>query len=139
MAVQSIWTSVQVRNVARDHFLVVSREMAFREMNGIGKFDYLPKEIRARPETLDNSWHLLSTGAGAPVVICGGHVPTRFGIFGDPNLGCRRRRLRFVRRLPGKLAGFFVHGSHLVHESAESNSDAGRQITLMRPLPQFYR
>ena len=59
MAVQSIWTSVQVRNVAGDHLLVTSREMAFGEVDGVRKLDHLPQEIRTRAETLNYAGHLL--------------------------------------------------------------------------------
>ncbi len=35
MAVQSIWTPVQIRDVAGDHLFLAARKMTFREMNRI--------------------------------------------------------------------------------------------------------
>jgi hypothetical protein len=48
MAVQSIRTTVQERNLARDHFLVAADEMAFGEVNCMGEVDDLLEEIGAR-------------------------------------------------------------------------------------------
>jgi len=59
MAVQSIWTPIQVRNVASDHLLVASCKMAFREVNSVRELNHLLQEIRARAETLDDAWDLL--------------------------------------------------------------------------------
>jgi hypothetical protein len=50
VAVQSIWAPVQVRDVARDHFFVPSREMSFRKMNSVRELNYLAQEIGPRPE-----------------------------------------------------------------------------------------
>jgi hypothetical protein len=41
VAVQSIWTPIQKRNVAGDHFLMAAGEMALGEMNPVGEFDDL--------------------------------------------------------------------------------------------------
>jgi hypothetical protein len=59
MAVQSIWTPIQIRNVAGDHLLMPSREMAFGEVDGIRELDYLLQEIRPCAETLDDAGDLL--------------------------------------------------------------------------------
>ena len=59
MAVQSIWTPVQVRNVAGDHLLVPARKMAFGEVDGIRELNYLLQEIRPCAKTLDDARDLL--------------------------------------------------------------------------------
>jgi len=59
MAVQSIWTAIQVGNVARDHLLVPSRKMAFGEVDGIGELNYLLQKIGPCAETLDDARDLL--------------------------------------------------------------------------------
>ena len=59
MAVQSIWTPIQVRNVAGDHLLMASRKMAFGEVDGIRELNYLLQEIRPCAETLDDARDLL--------------------------------------------------------------------------------
>lgn len=61
MAVQSIWTPIQVRNVAGDHLLVPPPKMAFGEVDGIGELHYLLQEIRPCAETLDDARDLLSS------------------------------------------------------------------------------
>jgi len=59
MAVQSIWASIQVGNIAGDHLLIASCEMAFGEVDGIRELDYLLQEIRPGAETLDDTRDLL--------------------------------------------------------------------------------
>ena len=41
VAVQSIRTAVQERNVTGDHFLVTPRQVTLREVDGVGKIHYL--------------------------------------------------------------------------------------------------
>jgi hypothetical protein len=52
MAVQSIWTPVQVRDVAGDHLFMASREMAFREMDRVREVDHLAKKAGRAPKHL---------------------------------------------------------------------------------------
>src|SRR5262249_54000022 len=62
MTVQSIGTAVQVGDIAGNHFLVAAVQMAFGEMYGVRKIDYLSQEVRARPEALDDTRDLLAPG-----------------------------------------------------------------------------
>src|SRR5438270_462734 len=55
MAVQSIWAPIQVRNVAGDHLLMTSGEMAFGEVDRIRELNYLLQEIRPCAETLNDA------------------------------------------------------------------------------------
>ena len=59
MAVQSIWASIQVRDMTSNHLLVPAREVAFGKMQGIGELNHLSQEIRTSSEALDNPGHLL--------------------------------------------------------------------------------
>lgn len=85
MAVQSIWAAIQEGNVTGDHFLVAAGEMAFREMNLIGEFDDLAKEIGTRSETFDDAGDLLASGGAAPEIVSGGEVAGGVGVCGDVN------------------------------------------------------
>ena len=85
VAIQSIGTSIEVRDIARDHFLGASSEVPFGEMDGIGEVNYLTKEVRARAETLDDARDPLAAGACTPVVVGGERVANSFGVFGDNN------------------------------------------------------
>jgi hypothetical protein len=102
MAVQSIRTPIEKRDVAGDHLLVPAREVPFRKMDGVGKFNNLSQKIRPRAETLDNAGHLLSSRARAPKIVCCSYFAGSLGVFGDPDL-CRRFCVKF-----GGL-GFLVH------------------------------
>ena len=95
MAVQSIWTSVQVRNVAGDHLFMSPREMAFGEMDRVRKVDHLAKKIGASAETLDDAGNLRAAGSRAPVVIRRRGISGGFVVFGDADLGRWFRRLGF--------------------------------------------
>ena len=59
MAVQSIWTPIQVGNVAGNHLLLSTRKMAFGEVYGVRELNHLLQEVRSRAETLDDAWDLL--------------------------------------------------------------------------------
>jgi hypothetical protein len=89
MAVQSIRAPVQVGDVTRNHLLVAAREMAFGEMNGVGKLEHLPQEIRACAEALDNSRNLLASRTGAPVIVGSGYFAGGIGVLDDPDFGRR--------------------------------------------------
>jgi len=54
VTVQSICASVQIRDMAGNHLLVPSRQMSFREMDGIGELNYLPEKIRTCSEAFDD-------------------------------------------------------------------------------------
>ncbi len=58
MAIQSIRTPVQVRDVARDHLFVATIQVAFGKMDGVGEIDHLAQEVGARAETLDDAGYL---------------------------------------------------------------------------------
>ena len=60
MAVQSIRTSVQEGDIARNHLFVPPLEMTIREVNGVGEFDNLAQKVRTRSEALDNAWDFLA-------------------------------------------------------------------------------
>ncbi len=87
VAVQSIRTTVQVRDVAGDHLLVAAREMAFREMDGVGEIDDLAEEVGARSEALDDAWDLFAAGLIAPGLIGGSGVAGGGFIGPDADLG----------------------------------------------------
>ena len=86
VAVQSIGTSIERRDVAGDHLLVPAREVPFGEMDGVGEIDDLAQEVGARTKTLDNARDLLPAGACAPVVVGGERATGGFGVFGNFDL-----------------------------------------------------
>ena len=86
MAVQSIRTSVQIRNVTGDHFLVPPRKVPFREMDGVGKLNYLAQKVRPRTKAFNNSWHLIASGPGAPEIVRRRDIALRFRIFDNGDL-----------------------------------------------------
>ena len=105
MAVQSIRTPVQIRDVASDHLFVAARKMPFGEMDGVSQFDHATQEVRPRSEALDDAGNSLSPRAGSPEVVGSGGFSGGFSIFDDPDfcgrLGgrsamCARRILRIV-------------------------------------------
>ena len=118
MAVQSIWTPVQIRNIAGDHLLMPSREMAFGEVDGIGELNYLLEEIRSCAETLDNARDLLPSRSCSPKIVSSGGFAGGLSIFNDSDLGgdpawllriLRTLRSLSVARHPGFL-GWYVTG-----------------------------
>ncbi len=95
MAVQSIRTAIQVRDVASDHLFMAAGEMSFGEMDGVREVHYLAQEVRTRTEALHDAGDLLPAGVGAPVIVGGKGRAGGFGIFGDSDFcsGLGRRRL----------------------------------------------
>ena len=83
VAVQSIGTPVQVGNVARDHLLVSARQVACGEVDGVGEVHHLAQEVGARPKALDDAGHLVTSGAGTPVVVSRGGVSGGLSILDD--------------------------------------------------------
>jgi hypothetical protein len=96
MAVQSIWTPVQERDIAGDHLFMSPREMAFREMDRVREVNHLAKEVWARAETLDDAGNLRATRARAPVVVCCRGISGGFVVFCDADLGRWFGRLVFA-------------------------------------------
>jgi hypothetical protein len=94
MAVESIRTTVQERNVARDHFLVAADEMACGEVNCIGEVDHLLEEIGASAETFDDAGNFLAARVRAPVIVGSGRFALSLGIFRDADF--RGLRVRVV-------------------------------------------
>jgi hypothetical protein len=95
MAVQSIRTPVQIRDVASDHLFVTARKMPFGEMDGVSQFDHATQEVRPRSEALDDAGNSLSPRAGSPEVVGSGGFSGGFSIFDDPD---------FCGRLGGRSA-----------------------------------
>ena len=93
MAIQSIGTSIEIRDVAGDHLLVPAGEVAFREMDRVGEIDDLAQEVGARAKALNDARDLLPAGARAPVVVGGERATGGFGVFGNFDLrrACRGR------------------------------------------------
>src|SRR5438876_6688840 len=60
MAVRSIRTTVQERDITGDHFFVPAGEMSFRKMDGIRKIDHLAQEVRPCAEALDDARNRVS-------------------------------------------------------------------------------
>ena len=60
MTVQSIWAPIEEGDVAGNHLLVAARQVPFRKMDGVGKFNDLAKEIGPRTKAFDDSWDLPS-------------------------------------------------------------------------------
>ena len=87
MTVQSIRAPVQVGHITRDHFFVPPRKMSFREMNGVGEFNYLAQEVWTRPETLDDPRNFLSSRTGSPEIVGRGRLAGGVGVLGNPDLG----------------------------------------------------
>ena len=113
MAVQSIRAAIQIRNMAGNHFLGAPRKMSFGKMDGIGKINDLPQEIRPCPKTLNDAGNLLATGTGSPVVIRGGSLSRGFVVFNNSNFrfhmqgyaySDRPTALRIVRERAGQSA-----------------------------------
>ena len=107
MAVQSIGTSIEIRDVAGDHLLVPAGEVAFGEMDSVGEIDDLAQEVGARAKTLNDARDLLPAGARAPVVVGSGRVASRFGVFGDFDLRGTRRGWSVGLRMP-RLVVFVI-------------------------------
>jgi hypothetical protein len=85
MAVQSIRTPIQIRNVAGNHLLMAAGEMALREMDGVSQFDDATQKVRPRSEALDDARNLLSPRPGSPKVVSGSRFSGGFRVFNDPD------------------------------------------------------
>ena len=85
MAVESIRTAVQVRNIAGQHFFMASRKMAFGEVQSVRKLDNLGQEIRPRAKTFNDAGNLSASGALTPVIVSCGGFAGGIGILNDVN------------------------------------------------------
>jgi len=90
MAVESIGTPVQIRNITRNHLFVAARKMPLREMDGVAHFDDATQKVRPRSEALDNARNLLPPRPGSPEVISRSRFSSGFSILDDSDF---RRRL----------------------------------------------
>jgi len=113
MAVQSIWTTIQVRDMAGYHFFVPPRQMSFRKMNSVGELDYLAKKIGSCSETFNNPRDLASPGACPPEIVSGCDLAGGLGIFDDRDLGYRLFLLRAFSGFGPVLPGLFHRQSFL--------------------------
>ena len=86
MAIQSIRTSIEIRDIAGDHLLVPASQVPFGEMDGIGEIDDLAQEVGARAKALNDARDLSPAGARAPVVVGGERATGGFGVFGNFDL-----------------------------------------------------
>jgi hypothetical protein len=71
MRVQSIGTTIEPGDPAGNCFLGAAGKVALRKVHGITEAHHLAQKIWAMTETLEDSWHLLATGMGAPFVVDG--------------------------------------------------------------------
>lgn len=86
MRVQSIRTTIQVGHIAGDRLFCLAVKMALRKMYAIAERHYLPQEIRAMAETLQDSRHLLPARVCAPFVIDFGEFTGRIRVFNKVDL-----------------------------------------------------
>ena len=102
VAVQSIRTSIEVRDVAGDHLFVPPSKVPFGEMDGIRELDHLTQKVRSRTEAFDDAGDLLPPRARTPKIIGGRRVTDGFCVFSDSDFRgdlrirklCRKLRLR---------------------------------------------
>jgi len=83
MAIQSIRTAIEVRDITGNHLLVPPGKMPRRKMDGVRELDYLAEKVRPRPKALDDPRNLLSARAGAPEIIGCGSFAGGVGILND--------------------------------------------------------
>lgn len=69
MRVQSIRATIQIGHIAGNRFFCLAVKMTFRKMHAIAECHYLPQEIRAMAEALEDSRHFLPARMRAPFVI----------------------------------------------------------------------
>jgi hypothetical protein len=104
--------------------------MAFREVNGISKFNHAAQEVRPRSEALDDAGNLLSSRTGAPKVVSRGGFPGGLGIFDDPDFGGRFRGWGAVYTFGTPGVALFI----LRHRSSISSNplQAPRALRLLK-------
>ena len=67
--------------MAGNHLLVSAGQVAFGEVNRVGKLDHLSQEVGTRSEALNDAGDLTASGAGAPEVIGGRSFARGFMVF----------------------------------------------------------
>jgi len=92
VAVESVRAVIQIRDVTGEHLLVITREMAFRKMQCVGKLDDLPQKIGPRSEAFDDARNLASSRSDTPEVVSCCSVAGGFLVFDDFDLGLRHRQ-----------------------------------------------
>jgi len=86
VAVESIRTSIQIRDITCQHLLVAARQVSFRKMQRIGKLDELSKKIRSGAKTFEDAGNLLPPRSRSPEVVSGSSIPRCLLIFDDVDL-----------------------------------------------------
>ena len=113
VAVQSIRTTVQVRDVAGNHLFVTPREMSLRKMNRVGELNYLAQKVGPCSEAFDNPRDLASPRASTPEIISRCDFTPGLSIFDDRDLGYRLCLLRAFGAFGSLLPGLFHRQSFL--------------------------
>jgi len=85
MRIQSIRTTIQPGDPARDRFFCPAREVPFRKVHRIAEAHNFAQKIRAMAKALENAGHLLAPRVGAPVVIYRRNLASRVSIFNHLN------------------------------------------------------
>ena len=80
MRVQSIWTTIEIRNPARDGFLRLARQVPFREMYRVAELHHVAQKVRSMAEAFQNARDLLTARLCAPLVIHLRDFTRRIGI-----------------------------------------------------------
>ena len=87
MAVQSIRTTVQIRDVAGNHLFVSTGKMPLRKVNRVSQIDHATQQVRSSSEAFDDAGNLLPSRPGSPKVISRSCFSGGFSIFNDLDFG----------------------------------------------------
>lgn len=87
MRVQSIRTSIEPRNPARNRFLRSSVQTTVGKVNSVAEFDHIAQEVGAVAEALQNAGYFLSARLGTPFVVDRGHFASGVAIFDELDFG----------------------------------------------------
>jgi len=87
MRVQSIWAAIEPRDPACNRFFGPAVQMPLRKVDRIAEFHDLAQKVGTMTETLQNAWHLLAAGFGAPLVVNLGYFPRCIAVFDELDLG----------------------------------------------------
>jgi hypothetical protein len=137
VAIQSIRTSIEVRDVAGDHLFVPASEMPFGEMNSVRELDHLTQEVRTRAETLEDAGDLLPPGTGAPEIIGSSSVTGSVGVFDDSDFCYGRCGLRLGVRDLGLIVFVFVFLRHVEDSVSVKPVLSSWSATARRNNPSF--
>jgi len=102
VAIESIRAAIEKGNVAGDHLLVTSGEMAFGKVEFVREFDDLAKKIGTRAKTFDDARDLLTSGASAPEIVGCGYFTGGFCVFADADF-CGMLSSGRIRKCAGRL------------------------------------